>query len=139
MWFRLVADVAMVAHFAFLAYLVVGGFLAWRWPRTIWLHVATATYGFFNATVGWPCPLTYVENWGRGRAGDATLPATGFIDHYIAGVVYPQEHETLVQLLVALVVLVSWVGFAVRRRRAGRAASHTPGMPVTRAAPTTRP
>lgn len=121
MGFRLLADAAMVAHFAFLAYLVLGGFLAWRWPRTIWVHLATAAYGFFNVLVGWACPLTHVENWGRERAGDATLAATGFIDHYIAGVVYPQEHETLVQLLVALVVVVSWVGFAGRARARVRA------------------
>jgi hypothetical protein len=60
--------------------------------------------------------LTHVENWGRARAGEATLPATGFIDHYIAGVIYPQEHEALVQVLVVVVVLTSWIGF-VRRRR----------------------
>jgi hypothetical protein len=117
MWYRLIADVAMVAHFAFLAYLVAGGFIAWRWPRTIWTHVATALYGLFNVLVGWECPLTYVENWGRERAGEATLPGTGFIDHYIAGVVYPEQHEGLVQALVAVVVLVSWVGFVLRRQR----------------------
>ncbi len=117
MGFRLVADAAMVAHFAFLAYLTVGGFVAWRWPRTIWLHAAVALYGLFNVLVGWACPLTHVENWGRARAGDSTLVATGFIDHYLAGVIYPQEHETLVQGLVAAVVLTSWVGFALRRRR----------------------
>ncbi|MGL5911065.1 MAG: DUF2784 domain-containing protein [Phycicoccus sp.] len=117
MWFRLVADAAMVAHFAFLAYLVAGGFVAWRWPWTIWPHTAAALYGFLNVLVGWPCPLTDLENWGRARAGDSTLPGTGFIDHYIAGVVYPQEHETLVQVLVAVVVLASWAGFVIRRRR----------------------
>jgi hypothetical protein len=116
MLYRLVADVAMVAHFAFLAYMVVGGFIAWRWPRTIWAHLATAAYGLFNVLIGWECPLTYVENWGRERAGDATLAASGFIDHYLAGVIYPQEHETLVQLLVAVVVVVSWVGLALRLR-----------------------
>jgi hypothetical protein len=118
MWFRLVADAAMVAHFSFLAYLVVGGFVAWRWPRSIWVHVATALYGLFNVLIGWSCPLTHVENWGRRRAGDSTLPATGFIDHYLADVIYPKEHETLVQLLVAGVVIVSWIGFVARRRRA---------------------
>ena len=102
MGYRLVADAAMVAHFVFLAYLVVGGFIAWRWPWTIWTHIAVALYGLFNVLVGWPCPLTHVENWGRARAGEATLPGTGFIDHYIAGVIYPQEHEALVQVLVAV-------------------------------------
>jgi hypothetical protein len=117
MWYRLIADAAMGAHFSFLAYIVVGGFIAWTWPWTIWTHGATALYGLINVIVGWPCPLTHVENWGRARAGEATLPGTGFIDHYIAGVVYPQEHETLVRVLVAVVVLTSWIGFAIRHRR----------------------
>jgi hypothetical protein len=117
MGYRLVADAAMVAHFLFLAYLVVGGFIAWRWPWTIWTHIAVALYGLFNVIVGWPCPLTHVENWGRARAGEATLPGTGFIDHYIAGVIYPQEHEALVQVLVACVVFSSWIGFLIRRPR----------------------
>ena len=120
MWFRLVADAAMMAHFLFLAYLVVGGFIAWRWPGTIWTHTAVALYGLFNVLIGWPCPLTYVENWGRARAGESTLPGTGFIDHYIAGVVYPQEHEALVQALAAAVVLASWIGFVIRRRQVPR-------------------
>jgi hypothetical protein len=120
MGYRLVADAAMVAHFVFLAYLVVGGFIAWRWPWTIWAHIAVALYGLFNVLIGWPCPLTHVENWGRVRAGEATLPGTGFIDHYIAGVVYPRAHETLVQGLVVVVVLTSWIGFLLRRRRMTR-------------------
>ncbi|NUS01143.1 MAG: DUF2784 family protein, partial [Nonomuraea sp.] len=31
MMYRLIADAVMVVHFAFLAYLAVGGFIAWRW------------------------------------------------------------------------------------------------------------
>lgn len=118
MGYRLIADVAMLLHFAFLAFMVVGGFLAWRWPWVIWPHLATAAYGLFNVLIGWECPLTHVENWGRERAGDAGLPATGFIDHYLAGVIYPQEHETLIQLGVAVVVVISWVVFVLRRRHA---------------------
>ena len=30
---RLLADGVMATHFGYLVYLVVGGFLAWRWPR----------------------------------------------------------------------------------------------------------
>ncbi|MDO5501626.1 MAG: DUF2784 domain-containing protein [Actinomycetia bacterium] len=117
MWYRLIADLAMVAHFAFLAYLVVGGFIAWAWPRTIIAHVATAMYGLLNVLIGWDCPLTHVENWGRQQAGDATLPATGFIDHYLTGVIYPEQHEGLIQLAVAVLVVISWVGLYVRRQR----------------------
>jgi hypothetical protein len=117
MGYRLVADAAMLAHFSFLAYLVVGGFLAWRWPRTIWVHVPVALYGFLIVRIGWPCPLTQVESWGRARAGDAPLPPTGFIDHYVTGVLYPREHESSVLRLVVVVVLASWAGVIARRSR----------------------
>ena len=86
-WYRLIADAATAAHLSFLAYIVVCGFIAWAWPRTIRTHGAAAPHRLFNVIVGWPCPLTHVENWGRERAGEATLPGTGVIDHYIADVV----------------------------------------------------
>ncbi|GAA1719047.1 DUF2784 domain-containing protein [Dietzia cercidiphylli] len=118
MGYRLVADAAMVLHAAFLVYMVVGGFLAWKWRWTFWPHLATAAYGLGIATVGWDCPLTYVENWGRARAGQETLPSTGFIDHYLTGVIYPAEHLLTAQLAVAAAVLVSWAGLAFLHWRA---------------------
>jgi hypothetical protein len=38
--FRILVYAAMAAHFAFLAFGVLGGFLAWRWPRLIWFQLA---------------------------------------------------------------------------------------------------
>lgn len=117
MGYRLIADAAMVLHFGFLVYLVVGGFIAWRWRWTIWIHLATALWGLGSVLIGYACPLTHVENWGRERAGDEGLPASGFIDHYLTDVVYPQQHEEVIQLAVAVVVVISWVGFVLRGRR----------------------
>lgn len=117
MGYRILADVAMVLHLAFLVYVVLGGFLAWRWPRTIWLHAAAAVWGFSTAVFGLPCPLTRVESWARRSAGEQGLPAEGFIDHYLTGVVYPQQALGLVQWLAGIVVVVSWIGFVVLRRR----------------------
>ena len=31
--YRLLADLTMLVHFTFLAFVVFGGFLAWNWPR----------------------------------------------------------------------------------------------------------
>jgi len=33
------------------------------------------------------CPLTYLEDWSRERAGQHRLPH-GFIDHYVEGALY---------------------------------------------------
>ena len=109
----------MVFHFAFLAYLVTGGFLAWRWPRTIWLHLAVVAWGFSTVAFRLQCPLTYVEDWSRRKAGEQGL-TTGFIDTYLAGVVYPQRFAGLMQLLAGLAVVTSWAGYAIARGRRSR-------------------
>lgn len=114
------ADVTMVVHFAFLAFVVLGGFLAWRWPRTIVLHAAAVFWGLLIVLFDLDCPLTGPEDYFRKEAGQGGLPG-GFIDTYITGVIYPAEYVDEVRLLVAAVVVVSWVGFAVRMRRRARA------------------
>jgi hypothetical protein len=123
--FTVLTTVILVAHFAYLAYLVVGGFLAWRWPRTIYLHMLAAAWGITIVAGQLICPLTYAEDWSRRRAGEAGL-TQGFIDRYIEGVLYPARYAPLLQALVAVLVLGSWVGFGLltagrrRRRQASR-------------------
>ncbi len=39
MLYRLVADFVVVVHVAFIVFVAVGGLLAWRRPRLLWLHV----------------------------------------------------------------------------------------------------
>ncbi|MEV0764175.1 DUF2784 domain-containing protein [Nocardia sp. NPDC050435] len=116
MLFRLLADATAAVHLAFVGYVVVGGFLAWRWPRTRWLHLLAFGWGFGTVLIGFDCPLTYLEDWARRRAGQQGLPPSGFIDHYLTGVIYPDSALTLVRALVAVTVLVSWAGFAWRLR-----------------------
>ncbi|MFE3542881.1 DUF2784 domain-containing protein [Nocardia sp. NPDC059177] len=109
--FRVLADLIAVTHVAFVAYVVAGGFLAWRWPRTIMAHLLAASWGFGTILIGFDCPLTYAENWARRQAGVAELPEAGFIDYYLTGVIYPDSALVLVQVLAAIAVLVSWIGY----------------------------
>jgi hypothetical protein len=119
MGYRVLAETTMVAHFAFVAYVVTGGLLAWRWPATIWPHLAAAGWGIAITVFRLNCPLTYVEDWARRRAGERGLSA-GFIDTYLTGVVYPARYAGLVQVLIGVVVVGSWVGVAVRWRTVTR-------------------
>ena len=120
MIYRLIGDTAMILHLLFLAYIALGGFVAWRLPRTIGLHRACAAYGLGVTLVRWPCPLTLLETWGRENAGQAGLPATGFIDHYLTGVIYPTQHLLTVQIAVAGAVALSWAGHLILHRRRKR-------------------
>ncbi|WP_194827733.1 DUF2784 domain-containing protein [Nocardia sp. XZ_19_231] len=121
--FQVLADILAVTHVAFIAYVVAGGFLAWRWPRTIGLHAMAVAWGFGTILIGFHCPLTYAENWARRRGGVGELPEAGFIDHYLTGVIYPDSALGLVRALVAVTVLVSWLGYArlYQRRLSSRA------------------
>lgn len=124
MGYRLLADVVMTLHFGFIAYVVFGGFLAWRWRWALAPHLIAVGWGAL--TVAFPatviCPLTAWEDGARRAAGQQGLPASGFIDHYLENVVYPERYTVLLQSLAAVVVLGSWLGVWWRARRRPAAA-----------------
>ena len=107
---RLLADAVMGIHFGYLVYLVVGGFLAWRWPRGIYPHVVAVGWAVGIVFVGFPCPLTGIERRLRSEAG-----GFGFIDRYLEGVVYPEEFTTVLRVAVAVLVAVAYRGWFRRR------------------------
>ena len=107
--YRTLVTVVLAVHFGFVAYVLFGGFLAWRWPRAFWPHLLAAAWGLAVVTLPLHCPLTYAENWARRRAGEAAV-TRGFIDRYIEGVLYPARYTHVFQVVVGLVVVGSWLG-----------------------------
>ena len=112
-------DATIVVHYGFLLYLLIGGFIAWRWPKTIGLHLLATIWAVLIVTTSVPCPLTAAQNFFRSEQGRAPL-RDGFIELYVRGTLYPADGETVAQVLLALVVLLSWAGLA--RRAAQRRA-----------------
>ena len=120
MAYRLLADAVVLFHTAFVAFVVLGGFLAWRWSRIAWLHVPCALWGAVIEYQGWICPLTPLENDLRRRAGLAGY-AGGFVEHYVLPVLYPAGLTGPTQaLLGTLVVVVNLIAYGVLLRRALR-------------------
>ncbi|MEU5696004.1 DUF2784 domain-containing protein [Actinosynnema sp. NPDC020468] len=116
------AELVMVLHFGVLVFLVVGGFLAWRWHRVLYPHLVMAGWALLIVLFPVSCPLTWLENVFREAGGLPPLAAGGFIDTYIDGVLYPESAAGVVQLFVGVAVLTSWTGLYLRRR-AGQPAS----------------
>ncbi|UQX09428.1 DUF2784 domain-containing protein [Candidatus Mycobacterium methanotrophicum] len=114
--YQIVVALVVAGHVAFLCYLVVGGFIALRWRRTIWLHVSATLWGIAITIGKLGCPLTWLERWGRAKARMAPLPPQGFIANYIAGVVYPAGWASVVPVVVFALIAVSWVLYGRRRR-----------------------
>jgi hypothetical protein len=117
---RVLADLVLLVHLAFIAFVVLGGLLALRWRWAPWLHVPAAGWGAWIELSGGLCPLTPLENALRQAAGTEGY-AGGFIEHYLLSVLYPagltQEFQVV---LGGLVVLTNGVVYAWVWRRRGR-------------------
>lgn len=105
MWFRGAADVVLVVHLLFVAFVVLGGLLALRWPRVSWVHVPVALYGAAIEFVGFTCPLTPLEVWLRRRGGESGYTG-GFIEQYITAWLYPTGLTRELQIGLGIGVLV---------------------------------
>jgi len=119
---RVVGDAVVVAHLAFIAFVVGGGMLVLAWPRLAWLHLPAAVWGAYAELTATICPLTPLENALRLRAGQAGY-AGGFVEHYLLPIIYPAGLTAHVQtLLGAIVIAINVVFYAIawRRRRRQR-------------------
>jgi hypothetical protein len=85
---RTLGDLVLAFHFAFIVFALLGGFLV-LWKSWIaWLHVPAVLWSAFVNLFNQVCPLTPLENGFRYLAGQAGYEG-GFIQHYLAPLVYP--------------------------------------------------
>ncbi len=126
MLYRVLADLVLVTHFAFIAFVVAGGFAAVRWPRLAWAHVPCFVWGALIEFAGWICPLTPLEVRLRIASGQAGYSG-GFIERYLLPVIYPGALTREIQIWLGVSVLVlnvlayAWLVRRLRRRaRSGR-------------------
>jgi hypothetical protein len=117
----LAADAVVLLHLAFIAFVVGGAALLWRWPRVALLHVPAALWGAYVELAGTYCPLTPLENRLRARAGGAY--SGGFVEHYLLPLIYPEALTRELQLLLGLFVVclnLLLYGLWLAGRRRGR-------------------
>jgi hypothetical protein len=117
MLYRVLADGVVVVHAAFVGFVMLGGFLAWRWRALVWAHLPAAFWGAAIEYGGWICPLTPLENALRARAGLQGYRG-GWVEHYLIPLVYPAGLTRPTQAaLGTLVVVVNLIAYGVLVRR----------------------
>ncbi len=82
MLYRLLADLVVTIHFAYVSFVLfgllltlVGWAVGWSWVRNRWfrgIHFAMILIVVLEAWAGIVCPLTVLEQWLRGLSGQPT-------------------------------------------------------------------
>lgn len=124
--YLLAADLALLLHVSFVAFVVLGlllifiGYaLGWSWIRNPWFrwaHLAAISVVVLQSWFGVICPLTTLEMALRARAGATTYPGA-FIAHWLETILYfdaPEWIFAVCYTAFGLLVVGSW--FWIRPR-----------------------
>ena len=119
------ADIVLIVHFLFVAFVVgglaliwVGAASGWAWVRNFWFrvaHLAAIVIVAGEALVGVWCPLTVWEDALRGVHGEKSFVARWI--HRLLFYDFPGWVFTVAYVLFALVVIATLVWLPPRQRR----------------------
>lgn len=114
---RLLGDLVVSAHFAFVCFVVFGGALVWRSPPLAWLHVPAVVWGGAVELFGWTCPLTELEVRFGALAGQGVSEGD-FLARVLVPLIYPDwlTRETQVAIGAGVLLLNAIVYIALCRR-----------------------
>lgn len=121
LWARILADLVVVVHVAFVAFVIfglaailLGLALGWGWVRNFWfraLHLGAIGLVAMQALCGVICPLTILENTLRRLAGQETYPGAfiGYWAHRILFFEAPPWVFTTAYCAFGLTVLAAFL------------------------------
>lgn len=122
MLYRVMADLVVSVHAAFVVFVICGGLAVFRWPRLAYLHIPAAAWGVTIEMIGWVCPLTHLENRWRRMGGESGYEGT-FIQQYLEPLLYPAGLTPEIRMafgVTALLVNIAVYLLLWRRRRGAR-------------------
>jgi hypothetical protein len=136
-WRSVLADAIVVAHVAYVSFVVLGLAVIllgvafrWRWVRNPWfrsIHLAMIGIVVGEAIAGIPCPLTVWEGQLRRAAGQAAYPGD-FIGHWADRLLFYRFEPwvfTVIYATFGLAVLAAFILAPPRWR------GHSLGRPAT--------
>ena len=109
--YKALADLVVLAHFAYLAAMVFGAFAAVRWPRLLPVHLAAVGWALGAVTIRYDCPLTGLEQELRQSAGRGVYEGS-FLRHYVRGVLFPEWFTPFVVAAMVMLVVAGWIRLA---------------------------
>jgi hypothetical protein len=114
---RWLADLVLIVHFLFVAFVVgglaltwIGASFGWQWVRNFWFrvsHLAAIVFVAGEALAGVWCPLTVWEDALRGAHGEKSFVARWV--HRVMFYDFPDWVFTFAYVLFALAVAATWL------------------------------
>jgi hypothetical protein len=120
--YQLLADGVLLLHLLFILFVLLGGLLVIRWKWIAWVHLPAAIWGTGIEIIGWPCPLTSLENYLLNESSSSTY-GDGFISHYLLPIIYPDGLTENIQIILGVIVIVTNLvvySFVWQRHRVNR-------------------
>jgi len=97
-WYRLSADLVLVAHAAFVGFVALGLVVIWigiarqwEWIRSIWfrgLHLLAIAFVVLQSYCHIVCPLTELENTLRRHGGQDPYGARGCVEYWLHRMIF---------------------------------------------------
>ena len=122
-YYSILADVVVLLHFAFVAFIVlgfvviwVGYFFRWAFVRNRYFrlaHLLAMGYVLAEALLGITCPLTNWEADLRRLAGESQIHTESFMEHWTHRLMFfdlkPETFTVIYAFVFVLIVLTYWV------------------------------
>ena len=121
MIYRILADLTVLIHFAYVSYVlfgllmtVIGWARKWQWIRNPWfrcIHLAMILIVVVEAWMEITCPLTDLEKWLRTMAGQQTYNGD-FLANWVHDAMFFDAAPwvfTLAYSLFAVAVVATWI------------------------------
>ena len=125
--YQILSDIVLLLHSLFVVFIiiallltVVGGFRQWLWIRNWWfrvVHLVGILVVVAQSWVGILCPLTTLEMWLRGQAGEMQYDRS-FIQYWLEHLLYydaPEWFFVVAYTAFGLLVIITWVRFPPRK------------------------
>lgn len=129
--YQFLADAVLLLHFLFVVFVVlglvailIGGWRGWGWVRDLRFrlgHLGAIGFVVLESWLGMACPLTTLELWLRGLAGQ-TVYGGDFIAFWLRRLLFfeaPAWVFTVCYSVFLALVVVSWWRVPPRRRSGG--------------------
>ena len=106
MIYKFAADLVALVHLTFLLFVLFGAALGRRSRTWRALHLASMGYGVLIEVFYWYCPLTYLEQYLRTKAGKGSYQEP-FIAHYLNKFIYLDAPQWSLILAAAIVLALN--------------------------------